>query len=100
MFHPHNLRQQRIVRWFVGLAIAALATSSAALVATQGLDVGIFGTQRSVIAPVDTLSDAPMSGPYELYHMEGAPTAIGNLITPEAGALQTPRERYHCSSCP
>ncbi len=98
MFHTRSLRQQRIARWTVGLVIAvALATSSLAFVTFDGLSLP--RVQQSAIAPAESVSDAPVSGPYELYHTQGAPTAIRNQGTPD-GAFQTPWERYHCTGCP
>ena len=98
MFHTHSLKQ-RIARWMVGLVVVvALATSSTLFVAFDGFD---FSNARpSVAAPAEDLSVAPVPGPYEMYHMEGAPTAVGKPLAPEVGEYQTPWERYHCSGCP
>jgi hypothetical protein len=101
MTHTHNLKQQRLVRWIAGLIIVvAFVTASTVFVAFDGF--GLPGARPSVAAPAENHGSAPVPGPYELYHlyhMEGAPTAVGKPVAPE-DSFQSPWERYHCSGCP
>ena len=101
MLHVPTLKHRRIGRWMVGLAVAAtLGSGSIAFIALDGGTTVAPRTEQHIAAPAaESISAAPVSGPWELYHAQGAPP-MQSVASPEDDVVPTLWELYHCGGCP